>query len=173
MGCAVLPWGAASLMIFDMALRHTNSGSVALIVGLACSLIRDLLIYESYIATETLASLSRRNSLWLMARAEGTGESNMWFPLGVGTTSGVGRLNRPLMLCLIPVFYCFMLPVWTPANILSARRHQENASFRCPRVVFIFGWCGFNYFNCGFFSPTTRAGQQLMDPSTPLRGIRP
>lgn len=164
---------AVSLMIFDMALRHTHRGSVALIVALACSLIRDVLIYESYIATETLAAFLVVTSLWLVARADGTGESKMWYPLGVGATLALGGLNRPLMLCLIPVYYCFMVPIWPLANILRPESIKKTLLFALPVIVFVFGWCGFNYFNSGFFSPTTRAGQQLMDQTTPYVELAP
>ena len=164
---------AASLMIFDMALRHTHRGSVSLIVALACSLIRDVLIYESYIATETLATFLVVTSLWLVTRAEGSAESKMWYPLGVGATLALGGLNRPLMLCLIPVYYCFMVPIWPLANIMRRESIKKTLLFAVPVTVFVFGWCGFNYFNSGFFSPTTRAGQQLMDQTTPYVELAP
>jgi len=45
---------AASLMIFDMAFRRTRHGLFSLLVGLACSLAPEVLIYESSIMTEAL-----------------------------------------------------------------------------------------------------------------------
>lgn len=164
---------AASLMIFDMALRRTRHGPCALIVGLACSLIRDVLLFESYLATETLASFLLVASLWLITRAEGTSESKMWYPLGVGSILALAGLNRPLMLCLIPVYYSFMVPIWPPANILRRDGIKKTLLFAVPVIVLVFGWCGFNYLKSGFFSPTTRAGQQLMDQVTPYVELAP
>jgi hypothetical protein len=164
---------AASLMIFDMALRLTRHGPSALVIALACSLIRDVLLYEPAIATEALASFLLVASFWLITRGAGTAEDNVWYPLGVGLTAALAGLNRPLLLCLIPVYYFFLVPIWPPANILRRDVHKKSLLFAFPVLALVLGWCGFNYFNSGFFTPTTRAGQQLMDQVTPYVELAP
>jgi len=50
---------------------------------------------------------------------------------------------------------------------------RKTLFFALPVIVFILGWCGFNYFNNGYFGPTTRAGQQLMDQVDPYVELAP
>jgi hypothetical protein len=160
-------------MVFDLAFRLTRHGASALLIALACSLIRDVLLWERAIATEALASFLLVVSFWLITRGEGSGEYKAWYPLVVGLTVAFAGLNRPLMLCLIPVYYFFLVPLWPPSNILRGQVGKKSLLFAVPVVTLVLGWCAFNYFNSGFFTPTTRAGQQLMDPVTPYVELAP
>jgi hypothetical protein len=158
---------AASLMIFDMAFRRTRHGLCSLLVGLACGFIPEILFFESAVITETLTNFLLVTSLWLITRNDGTGESNIRYPLRLGLIVALAGLTRPLMICLVPIYYCFLVPLWPPANILRRDAIKRTVFFALPVMVFILGWCGFNYFNSGYFTPTTRAGQQLMDQVDP------
>ena len=164
---------AASLMIFDMAFRRTRHGLFSLLVGLACSLIPEVLAYESLVMTEALTNFLLVTSLWLITRCDGAGESNIRYPLELGLIVALAGLTRPLMICLVPVYYCFLVPLWPPAKILRREAITRTLFFALPVVVFILGWCGFNYFNNGYFTPTTRAGQQLMDQVDPYVDLAP
>ncbi|MGD1158136.1 MAG: hypothetical protein ABSA41_20265 [Terriglobia bacterium] len=164
---------AASLMIFDMAFRRTRHGLCSLLIGLAGSLIPEILVYEASIGTEELTNFFLVASLWLFTRCDGAGESNIRYPLGLGLTVALAGLTRPLMICLVPVYYCFLVPLWPPAKILRRENIKKTLSFALPVIVFILGWCGFNYLNNGYFSPTTRAGQQLMDQVDPYVDLAP
>jgi len=152
----------ASLMIFDIAFRRTRHGFFSLLVGLACSLIPEFLMFEPLVLTEALTSFLLVTSLWLISRGEEAGESNIRYPLGLGLIVALAGLTRPLMICLVPVYYCFLVPLWPPANILRRDAIKRTVFFALPVMVFILGWCGFNYFNSGYFTPTTRAGEHLM-----------
>jgi hypothetical protein len=181
--CGLNPWAvwvaqsilglAASWMILDMAFVVTRRGSAALVIALACSLIRDVLLYEPAIASEALAGFLLVASFWLITRGAGTAKDKVWYPLGVGLTAALAGLDRPLLLSLIPVYYFFVVPIWPPANILRLDVHKKSFLFAVPVITLVFGWCGFNYFNNGFFTPTTRAGQQLMDQVTPYVELAP
>ena len=164
---------AASLMIFDMAFRRTRHGLYSLLVGLVCSLIPEVLVYESAVMTEAMTNFLLVTSLWLITRCDGDGESNIRYPLGLGSIVALAGLTRPLMICLVPVYYCFLVPLWPPAKILGREAIKRTLFFALPVIVLILGWCGFNYFNNGFFSPTTRAGQQLMDQVDPYVDLAP
>jgi 4-amino-4-deoxy-L-arabinose transferase-like glycosyltransferase len=164
---------AASLMVFDMAFRRTRNGLIAFLTGLACSLLPQVLIYESWVMTETLTNFLLVASLWLITRCEGAGESNIRYPLGLGLIVALAGLTRPLMICLAPVYYCFLIPLWPPANILKREAIKRTLSFALPVTVFILGWCGFNYFNSGYFTPTTRGGEHLMMQVAPYVDLAP
>jgi hypothetical protein len=164
---------AASVMIFDMAFRYTGRGSVALATGILSSLIRDPLIWEAYIATEALAGFLLVACFWLTMKIEESPGASGWKVGALGAVLALGGLNRPLMLCVIPVFFIFLFPSLRPAQIFSSQNLRNAAVFAAPIAVLVFGWCGFNYANSGFFSPTTRAGQQLMDPVTPYVQLAP
>ncbi|MFZ0964981.1 MAG: hypothetical protein WAO35_29335 [Terriglobia bacterium] len=164
---------AASLMIFDMAFRRTRHGLYSLLVGLACSLIPEVLEYESLVMSESLANFFLVASLWLITRRDGGGESNFRFPLGLGLIVALAGLTRPLLISLVPVYYCFLVPLWPPADFLKTRVLKRTFFFALPVIVFILGWCGFNYFNSGYFTPTTRSGQQLMDQVDPYVDLAP
>jgi hypothetical protein len=164
---------AASLMIFEMAFRRTRHGLYALLVGLTCSLIPEVLDYESLVMTETLTNFLLVASLWLISRCDGAGEDNIRYPLGLGLIVAMAGLTRPLSICLVPVYYCYLVSPWPPAKILRRDALTKTLFFALPVIVFIFGWCGFNYFNSGYFTPTTRAGQQLMDQVDPYVELAP
>jgi hypothetical protein len=164
---------AASLMIFDIAFRRTRHGPFSLLVGLACSLIPELLAYEYWVMTEALTNFLLVTSLWLITRGDGTGESNIRYPLGLGSIVALAGLTRPLMICLVPVYYCCLVPLWPPAKILRRGALKKTLFFTLPVIVLILGWCGFNYFNSGYFTPTTRAGQHLMMQVDPYVALAP
>lgn len=163
----------ASLMIFDMAFRRTRQGLYSLFVGVVCSLIPEILEYEAGVVTEVLTSFLLVTSLWLITRCEDAGKSNIGYPLALGSIVALAGLTRPLMMCLVPVYLCFLVPLWRPAKILQRENLRKALGFALPVVVLILGWCGFNYLNHGYFSPTTRAGQQLMDQVDPYVYLAP
>src|SRR5208282_2309404 len=68
---------AASLMIFDMTFRRTRHGLYSLLVGLACSLIPDVLVFESSLMTEALTGFLLVASVWLISRYDGAGEGGI------------------------------------------------------------------------------------------------
>jgi 4-amino-4-deoxy-L-arabinose transferase-like glycosyltransferase len=160
-------------MIFDMAFRRTRHGLCSLLVGLTCSLIPEVLVYESLVMTETLTNFFLVTALWLFTRYDGAGESDSRYPLALGSIVALAGLTRPLMICLVPVYYCFLVPPWPPARIFRREAMKKTVFFALPVIVLILGWCGFNYFNNGYFSPTTRAGQQLMDQVDPYVDLAP
>ncbi len=160
-------------MIFDMAFRRTRNGLYSLLIGLTCSLIPEVLIYESLVMTEALTNFFLVTSLWLIARCDGAGTSNIRYPLELGSIVALAGLTRPLIICLVPVYYCFLVPPWPPAKLLQRETIRKTLAFALPVIVFILGWCGFNYFNNGYFTPTTRAGQQLMDHVDPYVDLAP
>jgi hypothetical protein len=164
---------AASLMIFDMAFRRTRHGLFSLLVGLTCSLIPEVLVDEAAVETEVLTNFLLVASLWLITRCDGAGKNNIRYPLELGSIAALAGLTRPLMMCLAPVYYCFLVPLWPPAKIVQREAIKRTLSFALPVIVFILGWCGFNYFNNGYFTPTTRAGQQLMDQVDPYVYLAP
>jgi glycerol uptake facilitator-like aquaporin len=163
----------ASLMIFDMAFRRTRHGLCSFLIALSCSLIPEVLIFESLVMTEALTNFLLVASLWLITRYDGAEKSNIRYPLELGSIVALAGLTRPLMICLVPLYYCVLVPCWPPARILQREAIRRTAAFAIPVMVFILGWCGFNYFNSGFFSPTTRAGQQLMDQVDPYVDLAP
>jgi hypothetical protein len=59
----------ASVLILDMALRRTRDAAFSLAVALACSLIPNILLYESNILSETLTGFLLVTSVWLLMRA--------------------------------------------------------------------------------------------------------
>ena len=164
---------AASLMIFDMAFRRTRHHLFSLLVGLACSLTPEALVYESSLMTEALTNFLLVASVWLISRYDDAPESNIRYPLALGTIVALAGLTRPLMLCLVPVYICFLVPLWPPAKILQRAAIKRTFSFALPAIIFVFGWCGFNYFTNGYFTPTLRAGQQLMDQVEPYVDLAP
>jgi hypothetical protein len=163
----------ASLMIFDMAFRRTRHGLYSLLVGLACSLTPEVLVYESSVMTEALTNFLLVTSLWLITRCDRVGESNIRYPLGLGSIVALAGLTRPLMICLVPVYYCFLVTPWPPTKLLKRETIERTLFFALPAVVFILGWCGFNYFNNGFFTPTTRAGEHIMAQVDPYVDLAP
>jgi hypothetical protein len=164
---------AASLMIFDMAFRRTRHGLCSLLVGLTCGFIPEVLGCESVVMTEALTSFLLVTSIWLVTRCDSARESNIQYPLALGSIVALAGLTRPLMICLVPVYYCFLVPLWPPAKMLRREAIRKTLFFALPVIVFILGWCGFNYFNNGYFGPTTRAGQQLMDQVDPYVELAP
>jgi hypothetical protein len=56
---------------------------------------------------------------------------------------------------------------------LRRKAIKRTLFFALPVIVFILGWCGFNYLNSGYFTPTTRGGQQLMDQVDPYVYLAP
>jgi hypothetical protein len=153
----------ASLMIFDMAFRRTRHSLFSFFVGIVCSLIPEVIIFESGVMAETLTSFLLVTSFWLFTRWDGSAENNIRHPLALGSIVALAGLTRPLMICLVPVYYLFLIPVLPPAKMLRLEALKRTFFFALPICVFILGWCGFNYLNGGYFTPTTRAGQQLMD----------
>ena len=163
----------ASLMIFDIAFRRTRHGIFSLLVGVTCSLIPEFLLYESTIATEVLSNFLLVTSVWFVTRCDGTEVNNFRYPLGLGLIVTLAGLTRPLMLCLVPVYYFLLIPLWPLAKILKRQLIRRTLIFALPVIVFVLGWCGFNYFNNGLFTPTTRAGQQLMNQVDPYVYLAP
>jgi hypothetical protein len=164
---------AASLMIFDMAFRRTRHTLFSFLVGIVCSLTPEVLTFESSLMTEALTNFLLVASIWLIVRHDGAGEGKLRYPLGLGLIVALLSLTRPLMICLWPVYYCFLVPVWPPAKILQRAALKRALLFALPAIVFIGGWCGFNYFNSGYFTPTTRAGGNLMDQVDPFVDLAP
>lgn len=164
---------AASLMIFDMTFRRTRHGLFSLLVGLACSLIPEVLIYESSLMTEALTSFLLVSTFWLITRCEDGENGSILLPLGLGSLAALAGLTRPLMLCLVPVYYCFLVRLWPPGKMSGREAIKRTIYYALPVVVLILGWCGFNYFNNGYFTPTVRAGQQLMDQVDPYVALAP
>jgi hypothetical protein len=160
-------------MIFAMAFHRTRHSLCSLFIALAGSLIPEVLVYESLVMTEALTNFLLVTSLWLFTRCDRGRESNLRYPLGLGLTVALAGLTRPLMICLVPVYYGFLVPLWPPAKILRRENIQKTLGFGLPVMVLILGWCGFNYFNSGYFTPTTRAGQQLMDQVDPYVDLAP
>jgi hypothetical protein len=163
----------AGLMIFGMAFRRTRHGLFSLLVGLACSLTPEVLVYESSVMTEALTNFLLVTSLWLITRCDGAGESNIRYPLELGSIVALAGLTRPLMISLVPVYYCFLVPLWPPVKILQRATLKRTLFFALPVIVFILGWCGFNYFNNGLFTPTTYAGEHLMAQVDPFVDLAP
>jgi hypothetical protein len=163
----------SSLMIFDMAFRRTRHGLYSLLIGLACSLIPEILMIEPEVMTEALTNFLLVTSLWLIFLRDGSGENNIRYLLGLGSVVALAGLTRPLMLCLVPVYFSFLVPLWPPESILRREAIKRIFSFVLPVIVSVLGWCAFNYFNNGYFTPTTRAGQQLMDQVSPYVDLAP
>jgi hypothetical protein len=164
---------AASLMLFDMAFRRTRHALFALLVGLACSLTPEVLTYESSLMTEALTSFLLVSSFWLITRMEGGGEQKTANLLGLGSVVTLMGLTRPLMLCLVPAYYCFLVPPWPPARILQRAALKRTLFFALPAILGILGWCEFNYMNNGYFTISTRAGANLMDQVDPYVALAP
>jgi hypothetical protein len=181
--CGLNPWViclaqsilgvAASLMIFEMAFRRTRHGHFSLLVGLTCSLTPEVLIYESSVMSEALTNFLLVTSLWLITRYDDDTNNSIRYPLTLGTIVALTGLTRPLMLCLVPLYYCFLAPLWSPARIFSREAIKRTLSFALPAIILIFGWCGFIYFNTGSFTPTTAAGHNLMDQVDPYVELAP
>jgi len=164
---------AAGLMIYQMAFRRTRHALFSLLIGIFCSLAPEVLIYETSIMTETLTNFLLVASLWLMDRFAGEGKPGIWFPLGLGVLVALGGLTRVLMLCLAPVYFCFLIPLWPPAKLIGREAIKKTAAYALPVILLVFGWCGFVYHHTGFFSPTTHSGHNLMDQVDPLVDLAP
>lgn len=164
---------AASLMIFEMAFRRTHHALFSLLVGLACSLAPEVLIYESSVMTEALTNFLLVASFWLMTRFNEKVESHIPYPLALGAIVALAGLTRPLMLCLVPVYYCFLVPLWPPAKILRREFFKRTISFALPAMAIIFSWCGLVYHNTGSFTPTTLSGHNIMDQVDPFVELAP
>jgi hypothetical protein len=164
---------AASLMIFQMAFRRTRHGLFSLLVGLACSLAPEVLVYESSVMTETLTSFLLVTTLWFITRHDEDGEGKIWYPLGVGLLVAMTCLTHPLMICLAPVYFFFLTPFWPPTKILQRAAIKRTLAFALPVVVLVLSWCGFVYLNSGFFTPTTAAGHNVMDQVDPYVELAP
>ena len=163
----------ASWMIFDMALRRTGHGLFSLLVGLACSLAPEVLFYESSIMSEALTNFLLVTSIWLMSRRESNGKTTLWYRLVLGSIVAMAGLTRPLMICLAPVYFCFLVPLRAPAKILQRALIKPMLAFAVPVAVLIFGWCGLVYSNTGLFSPTTASGISMMNQVDPYVGLAP
>ncbi|MGO8817959.1 MAG: hypothetical protein ACLQVG_25220 [Terriglobia bacterium] len=164
---------AASLMIFDMAFRRTCHALFSFLVGLVCSLLPRLLIFERAVMTEALTSFLLVTSFWLISRYGGARDGNVRYPLALGTIVALAGLTRPLMMSLAPVYYCFLVPLWPPTRILRPAGLKRTLAFASPAVLLIMGWCGYNYFKSGYFTPTTWAGQHLMNQVDPYMDLAP
>jgi hypothetical protein len=164
---------ASSLMLFDMAFRRTRHGLFSFLVGLICGLIPEVVIFEAGIMTESLTNFLLVASLWFIARCDGAEEGNIRYPLALGTIVALAGLTRPLMMCLVPVYFCFLVPLWPPTQTLRPENIKKTFYYSLPVIVLILGWCGFNYFDHGYFTPTIRAGQQLMDQVDPYVELAP
>lgn len=164
---------AASLMIFDMAFRRTRHCLFSLFAGLTCSLIPEVLVSESWGETEALANFLLVTSLWLITRCDAERENNIRYPLTLGSIAALAGLTRPLMICLVPVYYLFLVPPWPPAKVFGRKARKRTLFFALPVVVLILGWCGFNYCNSGYFTPTTRSGQHLLNQVDPYVYLAP
>jgi len=164
---------AASLMIFEMSFRRTRHALGSFLIGLGSSLIPEVLVYESWVSAEVLTNFLLVTSLWLITRCDGAGESNSRYLLGLGSILALAGLTRPLMICLAPVYYCFLVPLWPPAQIWRRENIKKTLFFALPVIVSVLGWCGINYLNNGFFTPSTRSGQQLMDQVDPYVDLAP
>ena len=133
---------AASLMIFDMAFRRTRHVLYSFLVGLVCSLIPRILIFERAVMTEALTSFLLVTSFWLISRYGEAGEGKFPYPVALGTIVALTGLTRPLMMCLAPVYYCLMVPLWSPTRILRPVALKRTLAFASPVVVLTMGWCG-------------------------------
>jgi hypothetical protein len=78
-----------------------------------------------------------------------------------------------VMLSLVPVYFFFLIPLRPASGILRRENIRKTAGFALPIGVLVLGWCTFNYINNGYFTPTTRAGQQLMDQVDPYVSLAP
>ena len=167
---------AASLMIFAMAFRRTRHGLYSLLVGLVCGLSPQVLVYESSVMTEALTNFLLVASLWLIDRFDGDGESTIRYPLGLGLIVTLACLTRPLMICLLPPFvHQYWQPRWQWQWQYNWQRAavKRTLAFALPTIILIFTWCGFNYLNSGFFTPSTYGGHNIMDQVDPYVGIAP
>jgi hypothetical protein len=164
---------ASSLMIFDMAFRRTRHGLFSLFVGLTCSLIPEALIYEASVLTEALTNFLLMTSLWFISRCDDAGESNVRYPLGLGAIVALAGLTRPLMICLAPLYYFFLVPSRPLKKILRRETIKRTFFYALPVVAGILGWCGFNYFNNGNFTVTTLAGDNLIHQVDPYVDLAP
>jgi hypothetical protein len=164
---------AASWMIFDMAFRRTRHSLWSLLIALVCSLTPEVLEYESSMMSEALTGFLLVASLWLITRDEHAGENNIRYPLGLGLTIALAGLTRPLMIALVPVYYCFLVPLGPPARLLQRVTLRRTLLFSLPVIVFISAWCSFNYVNSGYFTPTTFTGGNLMDQVNPYVHLAP
>ena len=143
-------------MIFDMAFGCTRHGLFSLLVGLACSLIPEVLVCAAWVLAEALTNFLLVTSLWLITRCDGTEESNIRCPLGLGSIAALVGLTRTLMLRLASVYYFFLVPPWPPERIWIREAIKKTLFYALPVIVFISGWCGFNYFNSGSSPPRLR-----------------
>jgi 4-amino-4-deoxy-L-arabinose transferase-like glycosyltransferase len=164
---------AASILIFDMVYRQTRRKPFALTVGLVCSVIPELLLYEFSVLTEILTNFILVTTFWLISRWNDRAECRTSYPLALGTLAAVAGLTRPLMLCLVPVYFCFLVPPWRPRQFVRRGSIRKALAYAAPVVVLVLGWCTFNYFNNGYFTPTIRSGQQLMDQVDPYVYLAP
>jgi hypothetical protein len=164
---------ASSLLIYAMAYRCTRHAPFALLVGLGGSAVPEVLAYESSIMSETLATFLIVLAAWLFARYDGVDESPVVYPAAMGVLVGLMALNRPLMICLVPLLFPFVVPVWPLSNLLRRDTFVKAAAFTLPALALILGWCGLVYRNSGSFSPTTLAGRNLMDQVDPWVELAP
>lgn len=164
---------ATSLLIYSMAFRRARHAQFSLLVALAGSLAPEVLAYESSIMTETLTTFLLVLALWLFSRFDPGEKSRLFFPLALGVLVGLMALTRPLMICLLPVFFLFLVPVWPLSTWLRRDTLIRAAAFALPAMALILSWCALVYRNSGSFSPTTLAGHNLMDQVDPWVDLAP
>jgi hypothetical protein len=163
----------SSLMIFAMAFRRTHQCLYAFLIGLLCSLTPEVLAFESSLMTEALTNFLLVSSLWLITRYEGSDHPQSRYPLALGSVLALLSLTRPLMICLLRVYWGFLVPLRQAAKTLQREALKRTGLFALPVMVMVLGWCGFNYLNNGYFSPTTGAGGNLMDQVDPYVELAP
>ncbi len=163
----------SSLMIFAMAFQRTHHCLYAFLIGLLCSLTPEVLTFESSLMTETLTNFLLVSSIWLITHDEDSGHGLYRFSFALGSVLALLSLTRPLMICLLPLYFASVVPRWKPGKALQREVLKPAGLFAAPVMVLILSWCGFNYLNYGYFSPTTRAGGNLMDQVDPYVDLAP
>jgi len=150
---------AVSVMIFSMALRQTRSATLALVLGLACCLSLNLLLWEKWLMTEALATFLLTLSLWVLQRIQTGDARRLWVYVALGLIAAACGLTRPLMYYYAPLLLLF-LPLGR--TISWPDRLKRACAFALPALLPLLWWCGVNARLIGVFSPSTLGGYGII-----------
>ena len=154
------------MLVYALVWERTNRAVLAFGAGLvtACSL--NLLLFESAMLTETVATFLLTVLFWLLSRVDrpSTG-SPMLLCLAIGVVLGLVTLTKPFLqyaLVLVPLFAAYMagdrLRHWkatTKAAVLTA----------IPAAILVIGWASFNKQHIDYFGISSLAGYNLTQHS--------
>ena len=148
------------VLLFDAAWRLTRSSWVAVASAIGSGLALNLVLIEFCMLTETLSGFLVTYSFWLLVRVRDAARSAFVFCILLGIATSLAGLTRPNLLIMIPVYGVFLALPRFHRNTGRAVAIRV-AAYAAPCALLILGWCAFNKWQVGSFTPTTATGYHL------------